>query len=39
MAVLNVLEQSLLLPEVIIMIACDSFVVFWAFMECFSENY
>ena len=23
----------------IIMIACDSFVVFRAFMECFSENY
>ena len=39
MAVLNVLEQSLLLPEVIIMIACESFFVFRAFTECFSENY
>ena len=27
------------LPEVIVMIACDSFVVSRAFMECFSENY
>ena len=32
------LEQSLFLPEVILMIACDSFIVFRAFMEYFSEN-
>ena len=32
------LEQSSLLPEIIIMIAYDSFIVFRAFMEYFSEN-